>query len=157
MADGTGGDKTEKASAKKLAQAREQGQVVRSRDLATAVGILASLKLFVVLLPGYLESFRALFHMVFVPLGSTGDMENALSVVWGAAAILLAKMLLPLFGVTLAVVLASLVPGGWAISGANLAPNFGRFSPIANLGQIGSAKHWTSFATSIAKAALLAA
>jgi flagellar biosynthetic protein FlhB len=157
MADtGTGGDKTEKASAKKLAQAREQGQVVRSKDLATAVGVLASLKLFVVLLPGYLESFRALFRMVFVPLGAAGDMQNALSVVWGAAAILLVKMLLPLFGVTLAVVLASMVPGGLMFSTALLTPNFGKFSPIANLGQLASGKHWTGIATSIAKAALLA-
>jgi flagellar biosynthetic protein FlhB len=36
MAEGSGGDKTEKASAQKLKKAREQGQVVRSKDLATA-------------------------------------------------------------------------------------------------------------------------
>jgi flagellar biosynthetic protein FlhB len=155
MADDSSGDKSEKASAKKLAQAREQGQVVRSRDLATAVGILASLKLFVILLPDYLESFRALFRMVFVPLGGMGDVENALSVVWSAAAILLLKMLLPLFGVTLAVVLASLVPGGLMFSTAVLMPNFGRFSPIANLGKLASGKHWTSIGTSVAKAAVL--
>ena len=155
MADDTGGDKSEKASAKKLAQAREQGQIVRSKDLATAVGILASLKLFVILLPGYLDSFRALFRMVFVPLGGAGDMENALSVVWSAAAILLAKMLLPLFGVTLSVVLASLIPGGWNFSTAVLMPDFGKFSPVANLGRLASGKHWTGIATSIGKAALL--
>jgi flagellar biosynthetic protein FlhB len=156
MADDTGGDKSEKASAKKLAQAREQGQVVRSKDLATAIGILASLKLFVILLPGYLDSFRALFQMVFVPLGGAGDLENAMSVVWSAAAILLAKMLLPLFGVTLSVVLASLIPGGWNFSTAVLAPDFSKFSPVANLGRLASGKHWTGIATSIAKAALLA-
>jgi len=155
MADDTGGDKSEKASARKLAQAREQGQIVRSKDLATAVGILASLKLFVILLPGYLDSFRALFRMVFVPLGGAGDMENALSVVWSAAAILLAKMLLPLFGVTLSVVLASLIPGGWNFSTAVLMPDFGKFSPVANLGRLASGKHWTGIATSIGKAALL--
>jgi flagellar biosynthetic protein FlhB len=156
MADDSGGDKSEKASSKKLAQAREQGQLVRSKDLATAVGILASLKLFVILLPGYLDSFRALFQMVFVPLGGVGDLENALSVVWSAAAILLAKMLLPLFGVTLSVVLASLIPGGWNFSTAALMPNFGKFSPISNLGQLASGKHWIGIGTSIAKAALLA-
>jgi flagellar biosynthetic protein FlhB len=156
MADDSGGDKSEKASSKKLAQAREQGQLVRSKDLATAVGILASLKLFVILLPGYLDSFRALFQMVFVPLGGVGDLENALSVVWSAAAILLAKMLLPLFGVTLSVVLASLIPGGWNFSTAALMPSFGKFSPISNLGQLASGKHWIGIGTSIAKAALLA-
>jgi flagellar biosynthetic protein FlhB len=152
---GTGGDKTEKASAQKLKKAREQGQVVRSKDLATAVGILASLKLLVFLLPDYLESFRALFRLVYAPLGAAGSMENAMSVVWGSAALLLVKMVLPLLGVPLAVVAASMVPGGFMVSSSNLMPRFDRFSPVKNLGQLGSAKHWSTFAISVAKAALL--
>jgi flagellar biosynthetic protein FlhB len=155
MAEGTGGDKTEKASAKKLRQAREQGQVVRSKDLATAVGILASLKLLVVLTPDYVESFRALFRLVFVPLGEVGAIENALSIVFSAAAMLFVKMVLPLFTVTLAVVITSLVPGGWNISTAALMPNFSRFSPVSNLGQLASGKHWSTFATSVGKAIVL--
>ncbi|QJD99020.1 flagellar type III secretion system protein FlhB [Massilia forsythiae] len=156
MADNdSGGDKTEKASAQKLKKAREQGQVVRSKDLATAVGILVSLKLFVFLLPDYLESFRALFRLVYAPLGAAGSTENALSVVWGGAAALLVKMVLPLLGVPLAIVVASLVPGGVAFSANNLMPRFDRFSPIRNLGQLGSAKHWSTFAISVGKAALL--
>jgi flagellar biosynthetic protein FlhB len=155
MAEGTGGDKTEKASAQKLRKAREQGQVVRSKDLATAVGILASLKLLVFMMPDYLDSFRALFRMVFVPVGEPGAIENALSVVFSSAAMLLIKMVLPLFTVTLAVVLSSLVPGGWNISTEALMPNFGRFSPVSNLGQLASAKHWSTFGISVAKAVVL--
>ena len=156
MAEGTGGDKTEKASAQKLKKAREQGQVVRSKDLATAVGILASLKLFVFLLPDYLESFRSLFRLVYAPLGAAGAMENAQSIVWGAAVMLLVKMVLPLAGVPFAIVVASIVPGGLVVSTNNLMPKFDRFSPIKNLGQLASGKHWTTFATSLAKAVLLA-
>ncbi|ALK96061.1 flagellar biosynthesis protein FlhB [Massilia sp. WF1] len=155
MAEGTGGDKTEKASAQKLKKAREQGQVVRSRDVATAVGILASLKIFVFLLPDYLESFRALFRLVYVPLGEAGTMDNALSIVFGNAAMLLVKMVLPLLGVPLAVVVASMVPGGWVFSTSSLAPDFGRFSPVKNLGQLASGKHWSTFATSLGKALML--
>jgi flagellar biosynthetic protein FlhB len=51
MAEANNGDKTEKASQQKLKKSREEGQVVRSRDLSTAIGILVSLKLFVWLLP----------------------------------------------------------------------------------------------------------
>jgi len=155
MAEGTGGDKTEKASAQKLRKAREEGQVVRSKDLATAVGILASLKLFVFLLPGYLESFRALFRLVFVPLGAAGAMENALSVVFSAAVLLFVKMVLPLLGVPLAIVAASLVPGGFLFSTSSLMPKLSRLNPTRGLTQLATAKHWTGFATSIAKAALL--
>jgi flagellar biosynthetic protein FlhB len=155
MAEGTGGDKTEKASGQKLRKAREQGQVVRSKDLATAVGILASLKLFVFLLPGYLESFRALFRLVFVPLGAAGAIENAVSVVFMATVMLFLKMVLPLIGIPLAVAAASLVPGGWVFSTASMMPQLSRLDPTRGLKQLGTAKHWTGVATSVAKAALL--
>lgn len=156
MADnGTGGDKTEKPSAQKLKKARQEGQVVRSKDLATAIGILASLKLFAVLLPGYLESFRALFRLVFVPLGEAGAIENAMSVVFTGALMLLVKMVLPLLAVPAAIVVAGAIPGGWVASGKNMAPRFSRLSPITNLGNLFSQKHWIGFATSAAKAAVL--
>jgi flagellar biosynthetic protein FlhB len=156
MADnGTGGDKTEKPSAQKLKKAREEGQVVRSRDLATAVGILVSLKVFSMLLPGYLESFRALFRLIYVPLGEAGAIENAMSVVFSGALVLLVQMVLPLLAVPAAILVAGLVPGGWIMSGKNMAPKFSRLSPITNLGNLFSQKHWIGFATSSAKAVVL--
>jgi flagellar biosynthetic protein FlhB len=156
MADnGSGGDKTEKPSAQKLKKAREEGQVARSRDLATAVGILISLKLFTLLLPGYMEQFRMLFRMVFVPLGETGAMENQMSMVFLEAALLLVKMVLPLLAVPAVVVMAGAIPGGFAASSKNLAPNFGRLNPLKNLGNLFSQKHWIGFLTSAAKAVVL--
>lgn len=153
--NGTGGDKTEKPSAQKLKKARDEGQVVRSKDLATAVGILISLQLFAMLLPGYLESFRALFRMVFVPLGEAGAIENAMSVVFGDALLLLAKMVLPLLAVPGAIIVAGAIPGGFVASGKNMAPKFSRLSPITNLGNLFTQKHWIGFATSSAKAVVL--
>lgn len=156
MADnGSGGDKTEKPSAQKLKKARQEGQVVRSRDLATAVGILISLKLFALLLPGYLEELRSLFRLVFVPLGEAGSMENALSVVFGSALMLLMKMVLPLLAVPGAVIVASLVPGGWIASTKNMQPKMSRLSPMTNLGNLFGQKHWIGFATSAGKAVML--
>jgi len=156
MADsGTGGDKTEKPSAQKLKKARDEGQVVRSRDLSTAVGILVSVKLFAMLLPGYLESFRTLFRMVFVPLGETGAIENAMSTVFMGALTLLAKMLLPLVAIPLAIIAASVIPGGLVASTKNLEPKFSRLSPISNLGKLAGQQHWVGFATSTAKAIVL--
>ncbi len=156
MADnGTGGDKTEKPSAQKLKKARDEGQVVRSRDLSTAVGILVSLKLFAMLLPGYLESFRSLFRLIYVPLGEAGAIENAMSVVFTGALMLLIKMVLPLAVIPVAIVAAGMFPGGWIVSGKNLAPKFSRLSPLTNLGNLFSQKHWIGFATSAAKAIVL--
>lgn len=153
MADN--GDKTEKASAQKLRKAREEGQVVRSRDLSTAIGILVSLKVFSMMLPTYLESFRSIFRLVFVPLGETGAMENAMSVVFMAAAGLFVKMVLPLGVVPLAIVVSGLVPGGFVMSGKNLMPKAERLSPMKNLGNLVSQKHLVGFAVSVAKAVVL--
>ncbi|TFW29255.1 flagellar type III secretion system protein FlhB [Massilia horti] len=154
--NGTGGDKTEKASQQKLKKAREEGQVVRSRDLATAVGILVGLKVFVLLLPGYLESFRALFAMVFVPLGELGAIENAMSVVFQSGLVLLVKMVLPLLAVPLAIIAASLVPGGWMVSSKNMMPRLDRLNPVNNLGKLFTQKHAIGVGTSIGKALVLA-
>jgi len=151
----SGGDKTEKPSAQKLKKARQEGQVVRSRDLATAVGILISLKVFALMAPAYLEDMRHLFRLVFVPMGAAGDMENALSTVFGAAVMLLMKMVLPLLAVPLAIIVAGAVPGGFIASGKNLQPKLSRFSPITNLGNLFSQKHWVGFFTSFGKAVML--
>lgn len=155
MADNSSGDKTEKASAQKLKKSRKEGQVVRSRDLSTALGILISLKLFVFLVPSYLESFRELFALSFMPLDSTGALENAMSMAFVTSVGLLIKMVLPLFCVPLFVVLGSLLPGGWVISAKNLMPKMERLSPAKNLGRLVSPKHGFEFGLSIAKAVLL--
>jgi flagellar biosynthetic protein FlhB len=156
MADnGSGGDKTEKASQQKLKKARGEGQVVRSRDLGTAVGILASLKLFALMVPNYLESFRQLFAMVFVPLGAAGAMENSLSLVFSGALMLLLKMVLPLLAVPFAIIVSAMVPGGWVLSTKHWEPRMDRLSPMKNLGNLMSQKHWIGVATSIAKAIVL--
>ena len=155
MADASTGDKTEKASQQKLRKSREEGQVVRSRDLSTAIGILVSLKLLVYLLPGYLEDFRELFAMSFIALDSEGALDNALSGIFASSVTLLVKMLVPLFIVPLAIVLGSMVPGGWVISTKNWAPKFERLSPAKNLGRLLTPKHGFELLTSIAKAGVL--
>ncbi len=157
MAEASNGDKTEKASQQKLKKSREQGQVVRSRDLSTAIGILVSLKLFVWLLPAYLVDFRQLFHQGLLPLDSEGAMQNAMSTAFASAMLLLIKMVLPLFVVPLAVVLGALVPGGWVISTSHWAPKFERLSPAKNLGRLVSPRHGFETAASVAKAVLLIA
>jgi len=155
MADSSSGDKTEKPSAQKLKKARDEGQVARSRDLATAVGILISLKVFMMMLPGYLDDMRHLFRLVFVPLGEAGAMENALSTVFSSALLLLVHMVLPLLAVPLAIIIAGAIPGGIVASGKNLAPKFSRLNPLTNLGNLFKQKHWVGFLTSAAKAIVL--
>ncbi|MFZ6647556.1 EscU/YscU/HrcU family type III secretion system export apparatus switch protein [Undibacterium sp. TJN25] len=157
MADTGQGDKSEKASQQKLKKSREEGQVVRSRDLSTALGILVSLKLFVWLLPSYVQDFRSLFRQSFLPLGSEGALDNGMSVIFDTAMGLLVKMVAPLFVVPLCVVLGSLIPGGWIISTSHWMPKMERLSPAKNLGRLLSPKHGFELLVSMLKAGMLGA
>lgn len=141
------GDKTEKPSAHKLRQARRQGQVARSRELPAALGLLAALLLSWQLLPSWLDDFRRLFALAFVP--------QADGAVFGATLLLLLKMLAPLALLPLAVVLASLVPGGWVFALQHLAPQWNRLNPLAHLGRLLSAQQASDTAKSLLKALCL--
>ena len=158
MADqGNTGDKTEKASAQKLKKSRDEGQVVRSRDLATAIGILVSLKLFVYLLPSYMTDINAIFHTSFAPFDSEGAIDNTMSTLFITSMWLFIKMVLPLFIVPMCIMMGAMIPGGWVVSTKNWAPKFSRMSPMANLGRLFGAKHGTELLISIAKAGVLIA
>lgn len=153
MAADDSGDKSEKPTAHKLRKTREEGQVVRSRDLATAIGIVLTLRVLVLLMPGYLEDFRALFHLGFGPLDGEGALGNALSTVFVASLLLFVKMVVPLAIVPLLSVAGGMFPGGWVFSSKNLMPKLSRMSPVKNLGKLFSGRHYFDLLLSIAKAA----
>jgi flagellar biosynthetic protein FlhB len=155
MSDHSNEDKSEKASQQKLRKSREQGQVTRSRDWATAVGVLASIKLIILLTPGYLEEFRALFSLGFASLEGDGTSENLWSSAFTSSMLLMLKMLLPLFLIPLIVSLASLYPGGWILSGENLVPKLDRLNPLSYFQRLIKPKHFAEVLTSIAKATAL--
>lgn len=157
MSDNSSGDKSEKPSPQKLRKARQEGQVPRSRDWATAVGILVSLKVFLLLVPGYLQDFRDLFAMVYLPLDGHGSLDNAWSNLFIEVSMLFGRMVLPLALVPVLVVLASLFPGGWVASPKNLMPKASRLSPLAFAKRLFSAKHWSDFAVSLLKCSVVIA
>jgi flagellar biosynthetic protein FlhB len=91
MAD-EAGDKTEQASQQKLRKVREQGQVVRSRDVATAIGLMVGLKLTLLLMPLWLADFEALFRLILSPMDGPAGLLNLGSLVFPAVMLLLVKM-----------------------------------------------------------------
>ncbi|MDR7051456.1 flagellar biosynthetic protein FlhB [Duganella sp. 3397] len=157
MADQSTGDKTEKASQQKIKKSRDEGQVVRSRDLATAIGILVSLKLFVFLLPSYMTDINEIFHQAFAPFDSEGAIDNTMSTLFLTSVLLFIKMVLPLFVVSLCIMMGAMIPGGWVVSTKNWAPKLSRMSPAANLGRLFGGKHAFELLVSIAKAGVLIA
>ena len=150
MAD-SGGDKSEKATDQKLRKTREQGQVPRSRDLATAVGLVATLQVTTLLMPDYLKKFQDLFVRGFADTSGAGALDNMLGAVWTDAAWLFVQMVLPLFITPILVAASSLFPGGWILAFQNLQPKFSRLSPQQNLSKFFKTKHYGDLFMSVLK------
>jgi flagellar biosynthetic protein FlhB len=130
----TGGERTEDPSQKRLQDARERGQVPRSRELtnfATMIGGSAML----VAIGGSLAShmsqmMRRGLSIDAQRLGNPDGMQSSL----GEACISALTVLLPVFAALICLVLlASVALGGWNFSPQAMAPDFTRLSPLAGL------------------------
>jgi flagellar biosynthetic protein FlhB len=129
-----GGERTEDPSPRRLQEARERGQVPRSRELtsfAAMVGGSAALVAIGGSLAGDLSQMMR--HALVVDPQSLRDPDSMLSAL-GVACMSGLTVLLPLFGALIGLVLlASLVLGGWNFSPQAMAPDFNRLSPLAGL------------------------
>lgn len=130
----TGGERTEEPSQRRLQEARERGQIPRSRELtnfATMIGGSAAL----VAIGGSLSArlsqmMRSGLTIDAKSLRDTDSMAASL----GNAGISAVLALLPVFGVLVGLVLlASVLLGGWNFSPRAMAPDFSRLSPMAGL------------------------
>jgi flagellar biosynthesis protein FlhB len=156
MAEDSDLERTEPASPRRLEQAREEGDVPRSRELATCTILLASgIGLWVLgdnlirhlnhMLASGLAFDRARVFdpdLLMMQLGS------------GIGEVLVAFA--PLAGLLLLVALASpLLIGGWLFSAKSLQPNFGKLNPLSGLGNMISARAGVELLKAIGKAVLV--
>jgi flagellar biosynthesis protein FlhB len=130
----TGGERTEEPSARRLQEARERGQVPRSRELtnfATMIGGSATLVAIGSSLATRLSQMMR--HGLSIDPQSLREPDSMLNSL-GDASISALTALLPVFGAVIALVLlASLLLGGWNFSPQALAPDFTRLSPLSGL------------------------
>ncbi|MDM8358219.1 flagellar type III secretion system protein FlhB [Pandoraea communis] len=148
------GDKSEAATFQKLRRAREQGQVARSRDTATAVGIMASVAVLAVAAPAQLDDFRSLYAAAFADLAGIG-FDDAWTALLPAAMWLLVKLVAPLAAIPLCISVAAMLPGGYVFNTTLLKPKWQRLSPKANLGRLVSMRHYAQVGTAVFKVALV--
>ena len=130
----TGGERTEEPSPRRLQEARERGQLPRSRELtnfASMIGGSAAL----VAIGGTVASHMAqmMRRSLTIDAGAlrtTDSMAHSL----GEASVSAVTAILPVFGaLVVMVLLASVVLGGWNFSAQALAPDFSRLSPLSGL------------------------
>jgi flagellar biosynthesis protein FlhB len=130
----SGGEKTEDPSARRLEQARENGQVPRSRELGT-FAIMIGGSATVMAVGGTLVGQMA--NILRKGLGfDTNRLDDPLTMpaAFGEAIMSALMSVLPIFGALICLaLLASVVLGGWNFSPAAMTPQFSRMSPLSGL------------------------
>ncbi|MGH7178276.1 MAG: flagellar biosynthesis protein FlhB [Tepidisphaeraceae bacterium] len=131
------GDKTEAPTPRRRADAREQGNIARTPDLAAAallIGVMMALKFAG---PGLVHALRTLVGAMLSPSSlsafAPADLGRALA--WTVRVVGLA--LLPVLGAAVGIALAvNLLQVGLVFSGKRLVPNLGALNPIKGVGRI---------------------
>jgi len=148
-------DKSEKPSEQRLRKAREEGQVARSRELQSAMLVLAGGLLLTV--TSFLEEFsQSLMQQHFrLDRQAATDPNLMFSYLGGALELALATFL-PFFLVLwCAGLLSGMIPGGWLISSKAVQPQLKRMNPLSGLKRMFSAQSLVELGKSLLKVSLL--
>ncbi|MES2106154.1 MAG: flagellar biosynthesis protein FlhB [Pseudomonadota bacterium] len=156
MAEESDLERTEPASPKRLEQAREEGDVPRSRELSTCTILLAAGASLWGMGDGLI---RQLNHALVVGLSMDRAQAYDPAVLFARIGASLMEVMLafaPIAGLLMLVALASpLLIGGWLFSGKALQPNFGRLNPLSGLGNMISARAGVELLKAVGKTILV--
>ena len=149
------GDRTEAPTAKRLKQAREDGQILRSKEFGTALVVLAGVAWFAFAGPSLLAACKAVMAASFQ--FNHRDLEDFSP--WrplAEAGVKLLPSLLTLFAVSIAAAL--LRPLGLGAPGFNaklLLPKASRINPASGLARVFGPQGWIELGKALLKLILL--
>jgi flagellar biosynthetic protein FlhB len=135
-------DKNLPASHRRIAKAREDGQVARSRDLAHLLPLAAGVGLMVALAPWAMQGAQQLLadglRFDAAAVRSSDAMLQTLQTLGQR----LLYVVVPMGGVMIALaIVAAVASGGWNWSFKPLAPKFSKLDPLSGLGRLVSKQH----------------
>ena len=161
--DGPGGEKTEEPTAKKLEDARKEGQVAKSKEIANGLGLLALFLLLKIMVGSIGTSFLESFSMVYnrIPVicklnGGASPMGD-ISVLLRTVMLRILIILLPVLLIGFAVAFVSdLFQVKWRPTSKPLQPKFSKLNPLNGIKKIFSAQSLVELVKSVAKILLIA-
>ena len=129
-----GQERTEQPSAKRLREAREKGNIARSRELATAAVFGAGVLALMAAGPMIARGSRNWMRGALRPDPALLDQPGLLFGHMGLLVLELAWVMLPLvLAALLASFAAPLLMGGLQFSGKSLVPDPGRLNPLSGI------------------------
>ncbi len=132
MADG---NKTEQATERRRKQAREKGQVLRSRELPGLAAGAAVITLMMWVVPTAITRWSVLYRGV-VETAATGDIDPNGPILFRSAVEVLHWIVPFLLAALVASLATGLMQGGFNVAPQALVLRFERFNPASRLGQI---------------------
>lgn len=152
MAESDGSDRSEEPTEKKLREAREKGQVARSRELTTTVMLLASAVGLLLFGTMIVESLMTVMYSSFTTsreqLFDTTHMTTAFQDAISYALLMLSPFLVLML---VAAVVGSIAVSGWNFSLQALAPKFSKLNPLSGMKRILGPQGLMELAKALAK------
>lgn len=160
--DGPGGEKTEQPTSKKLNDARKEGQVAKSKEIANAFGLLALFLLLKFYVGSMGESFVELFEGIYGQIPDIIQMYDGMVPV-AAITLVLRSMLLRMLLIMAPVLIVAVVVAfvcdvvqvKWKVTTKPLQPKFNKLNPIKGFSRIFSANSLIELLKSIAKLGII--
>ena len=157
---GEGGDKTEKATPKKLEDARKEGRVARSSDLINGLMLLL---MFIVLrifgnfmAKGFLESFVKYYNKTADMAMEIFDVRQAVSLGNEIVVDIVTASLPVLIGSFFVAFAGNIIQVGWKVTAKPLKPKLDRLNPIGGLKRMFSQEKVVELIKSILKVLAIA-
>ena len=160
--DGPGGEKTEPATSKKLKDAREEGQVAKSKEIANAAGLLALfliLRFWVGRMGGqFLSLFAAVYNKIPEVTTSWNGYQPERDMLMLFRQILINVLLIiaPILAIAFLVAfICDVVQVKWKVTTKPLKPKLNKLNPISGLKRLVSLNSLMELIKSILKIGLI--
>ncbi len=147
-------EKTEKATPKKLRDARKKGQVAKSQDFPSAFTFIASVAVTLFSTKFLFEQMAGFMVSTFKSIGSTTDFSSRIGGILGQSLLVILQSTLPIALITAFIgVLVTFLIVGPVFSGEVLKIDPKRLNPVTNLKNMFKIKTWIELLKSILKIA----
>lgn len=151
-------DKQFEATPQKLKKAREQGQVIKSKDLSTAVFLIALFSLLFLMAPFIWQEIAAMFILLFEQIPNASIEKTG----WQYIALISVKALILLIGpfllaAFLVAIMTDFLQVGALVATKAIEPKFDKLNPVKGFQNIFSIKTLVELAKNIVKMVVLLA
>ncbi|AAN56214.1 flagellar biosynthesis protein FlhB [Shewanella oneidensis MR-1] len=157
MAEESSGERSEEPTGRRLDQAREKGQVARSKELGTATVLLSAATGLYMLGPGIAKALSNVFERVFTMDRAAIFDTNQMFNVWGVVG---SEIGWPLLKIMLLIVVVAFIGnvslGGMNFSTQAMMPKASKMSPIAGFKRMFGVQALVELTKGIAKFSVVA-